>query len=67
MRIDKHAPYTYKSQKLRKTYTQSHTLVSAADRRFFSHNKKSSQKVKKKVYIRSKPWYNKYIKKKKGV
>ena len=23
--------------------------------------------MKKKVYIRSKPWYNKYIKKKKGV
>ena len=64
MRNIQRAPSTYKSLKLRKTYTQSHTLVSAADRRFFSHNKKKFTKNEKKVYIRSKPWYNKYIKKK---
>ena len=53
--------------KLIKTYTQSHTLVTAADRRFFSHTKKKFTNNEKKVYIAVKPWYNKYIKKKKGV
>jgi len=42
------APSTCDILKLRKTYTQSHTLVSAADRRFFSHNKKKFTKNEKK-------------------